>query len=104
MRTSASIRGKTRNSMGEMPRVFNASVSSFTSIVPSCAAKAAPVRPAGTYYDQGLGQFILPYDAIRLAPSPDADLLDYLDSTYAAAADLGHWDRAALERTRQDAT
>ena len=65
---------------------------------------AAPVRPAGTYYDQGLGQFILPYDAIRLAPSPDADLLDYLDSTYAAAADLGHWDRAALERTRQDAT
>jgi len=35
---------------------------------------AAPVRPAGTYYDQGLGQFILPYDAIRLAPSPDADL------------------------------
>lgn len=65
---------------------------------------AAPVRPAGTYYDQGLGQFILPYDAVRLAPSPDADLLDYLDSTYAAAADLGHWDRAALERTRRDAT
>jgi hypothetical protein len=59
---------------------------------------AAPTRPDATYYDADLGQFILPYDAVRQAPSPDAALIDYLDSTYAAAADLGHWDRAALER------
>jgi hypothetical protein len=58
----------------------------------------ASVRPDATYYDEELGQFILPYDAVRQAESPDACLLEYLNSTYAAAADLGHWDRAALER------
>ncbi len=58
----------------------------------------APMRPDATYYDQDLGQFILPYDAVRQAQSPDAALMDYLRHTYAAAADLGHWDRAALER------
>jgi hypothetical protein len=58
----------------------------------------APARPAAAYYDQVLGQFILPYDAVRLAASPDACLMDFLQSTYAAAADLAHWDRAALER------
>ena len=40
------MRGSTRNSIGEMPRVVSASISSFTFMVPSCAAKAAPVRPA----------------------------------------------------------
>jgi Family of unknown function (DUF5996) len=58
----------------------------------------APVRPDGAAYDQELGQFILPYDAVRAAASPDDYLLDFLQSTYAAAADLAHWDRAALER------
>jgi hypothetical protein len=56
------------------------------------------VSPNATYYDTTLGQFILPYEAIRLAESPDDDLADYLLSTYQAAADLGRWDRAALER------
>jgi hypothetical protein len=60
---------------------------------------AAPVRPDAAYYDQELGQFILPYNAVRLAPSPDDYLMDFLQSTYGAAADLAHWDRAALERT-----
>jgi hypothetical protein len=59
---------------------------------------SAPSSPDGTYYDQTLGQFILPYDAIRQAKSPDDDLMRYLTSTYEAAADLGRWDRAALER------
>jgi hypothetical protein len=59
---------------------------------------SAPVSPSATYYDQGLGQFILPYDAIRQAKSPDEDLMSYLLSTYEAAANLGKWDRAALER------
>jgi hypothetical protein len=58
----------------------------------------ASVRPAATYYDQELGQFILPYDAVRTATSPDQCLLDFLQSTYEATADLAHWDRAALER------
>src|SRR4051812_28084528 len=59
----------------------------------------APMVPDATYYDQNLGQHILPYDAIRQSQSPDDDLMGYLRSTYAAAADLGHWDRAALERS-----
>jgi Family of unknown function (DUF5996) len=65
---------------------------------------AAPVRPVGAYYDQDLGQFILPYDAVRQAPSPDDHLLDFLQNTYAAAADLAHWDRAALERAETKLT
>jgi hypothetical protein len=58
----------------------------------------APVRPDAAQYDPDLGQFILPYDAVRKASSPDNDLLDFLQTTYGAAADLAHWDRAALER------
>ena len=58
----------------------------------------APTRPDATYYDEGLGQFILPYDAVREAASPDEYLMQYLRSTYEAAADLAHWDRSALER------
>jgi hypothetical protein len=58
----------------------------------------APLRPDAAYYDQNLGQFILPYDAVRQAPSPDDHVLDFLQSTYSAAADLAHWDRTALER------
>jgi hypothetical protein len=58
----------------------------------------ATVRPGGAAYDQELGQFILPYDTVREAASPDDCLLEFLQSTYAAAADLAHWDRTALER------
>ena len=53
---------------------------------------------AGAFYDEALGQFILPYDAVRRASDPDSLLLGFLQETYAAAADLAHWDRAALER------
>jgi hypothetical protein len=59
---------------------------------------SAPMRPEATYYDEDLGQFILPYDVVRRAQEPDAVLMDYLRSTYDGAAELGHWDRAALER------
>jgi hypothetical protein len=52
----------------------------------------------GAFYDKGLGQFILPYDAVRQAPDADALLLGFLQETYAAAATLAKWDRAALER------
>ncbi len=60
----------------------------------------APVRPDAAFYDQGLGQFILPYEAVRDAASPDECLLDFLQSSYEAAANLGNWDRAALERAK----
>jgi hypothetical protein len=53
--------------------------------------------PAGAEFDPALGEFILRYDVLRQAPDPDAMLLDFLSSTYAAAADAGRWDRAALE-------
>jgi Family of unknown function (DUF5996) len=53
--------------------------------------------PDGACFDASLGEFILPYDTVRLAAEPDALLLDFLTLTYAAAADCGRWDRAALE-------
>ncbi len=61
---------------------------------------AAPVRPDGAYYHPELREFILPYELMRTAASPDQVLLEFLQSTYAAAADLGVWDRAALDRPR----
>ncbi len=60
---------------------------------------AATVRPAAASYNSGLGQFILPYDAVRQASSPDDTLLDFLQTTYDAAATLGKWDRSGLERS-----
>lgn len=53
---------------------------------------------AGAFYDKGLGQFILPYDAVRVSGDPDKLLLGFLQETYAAAAELAKWDRKTLER------
>jgi hypothetical protein len=58
----------------------------------------AKVRPVAAYYHAQMREFILPYDAVRTAADPDATLLEFLESTYDAAADLARWDRAALER------
>ena len=58
----------------------------------------AALNTPGAFYDKSVGQFILPYDIVRAAPDPDALLLGFLQETYAAAADLAKWDRAALER------
>lgn len=63
---------------------------------PGCAE--TPVRPAAARYDWTLKEWILPYEAVRSAPDRDAALLAFAQSTYDAAADLGHWDRSALER------
>ncbi|HEY2480568.1 MAG TPA: DUF5996 family protein, partial [Caulobacteraceae bacterium] len=54
----------------------------------------APVDPPAARFDAGLGEFLLPYEAVRTAADPDETLLAFLQSTYEAAADLGHWDRA----------
>jgi hypothetical protein len=58
----------------------------------------ARVGPPAASYNTALGEFILPYDDVRTAASPDAMLLEFLESTYAAAAEAGRWDRLALER------
>jgi hypothetical protein len=57
-----------------------------------------PVQPDAAYYDKGLGEFLLPYAAVRTAHDPDSMLLDFLQTTYEAAANLAAWDRGALER------
>ncbi|MGO4570493.1 DUF5996 family protein [Microvirga sp. 2TAF3] len=56
-----------------------------------------PVHPSAASFNAQLGEFILPYDAVRQAESPDDALLAFLQSTYDAAADAGGWDRRALE-------
>ena len=60
--------------------------------------KTARIAPAAAYYHTGLSEFILPYDAVRTAADPDAELRAFLRSTYDAAADLARWDRGTLER------
>lgn len=58
----------------------------------------AKVGPAAAFYHNQSGEFLLPYDDLRTAGDPRATLLEFLQRTYEAAANLGHWDRAALER------
>ena len=57
----------------------------------------AKALPDAAYFHEALGEFVLPYEAVRLAGDPDAMLMDFFQSTYAAAADLAKWDRRALE-------
>ena len=57
----------------------------------------AAAAPDGARYDATLGEFVLPYERVRTAADPDRALLEFLAETYAAAADLAGWDRAALE-------
>lgn len=59
--------------------------------------RARMVRPQAAFYSGDLGEFILPYEAVRTAPAPDEALLDFLQTTYDAAADTGGWDRAGIE-------
>ncbi|MFF9767839.1 DUF5996 family protein [Streptomyces sp. NPDC014636] len=56
-----------------------------------------PIRPADAFYSPGLGQFLLPYEAVRTAADPDGAVADFLHTTYEAAAEHGGWDRSALE-------
>ncbi len=59
---------------------------------------ATVVGPEAAYYDEKAGEFILPYEAVRLADDPEAMLMTFLQSTYVAAADHARWDRSALDR------
>lgn len=60
--------------------------------------QATDVLPDAAYYHRDLGEFVLPYEAVRTAPDPDAALHAFLQHTYEAGATLGEWDRAHLER------
>ena len=59
----------------------------------------APMRSAAARFPKEMGEWVLPYDAVRKAKDPDAEILAFLHDTFDAAVDLGGWDRKALERT-----
>jgi hypothetical protein len=59
------------------------------------------VNPSAAYYHPVMKEFVLMYDDVRKAESPKAALLDFLQTTYDAAADLGQWDRKSLERAKE---
>lgn len=65
---------------------------------------SARVEPAEATWNAELGEYLLPYEAVRTASDPDAVLRRFLESTYEAAAELGDWDRAALECGREPPT
>jgi hypothetical protein len=56
------------------------------------------VRPKAAYYHPVMREWILPYESVRSSPDPEGALLEFLESTYEAAANLAKWDRKALER------
>jgi hypothetical protein len=60
--------------------------------------KSAQVRPGAARYDTGMNIFVLPYEAVRAAGSPEAELESFLETTYRQAATLARWDRSRLER------
>src|SRR6185437_10370516 len=70
---------------------------SYTAPAPEGLAEAK-VEPTQAYYDSSMGLFLLLYDDVRNAPDPEKALMDFMQTTYDAGADLAKWDRAALER------
>jgi hypothetical protein len=70
---------------------------SYTTPEPAGLPQTA-IRPASAFYNPPTGGFILPYDDVRQADDPDQVLMEFLQSTYEAGANLAGWDRAALER------
>jgi hypothetical protein len=77
--------------------VPEASFYSYTAPAPA-GLESAAVKPEGTVYRKDLGEFLLPYDKVRLADSPENTLMEFLQSTYEAGATLANWNRAELER------
>jgi Family of unknown function (DUF5996) len=59
--------------------------------------RETPIAPVQGAFDTNMGEFVLSYEAMRLSPDPDSTLLEFLQSTYDAAANCGRWDRHALE-------
>ncbi|HYP52046.1 MAG TPA: DUF5996 family protein, partial [Pyrinomonadaceae bacterium] len=71
---------------------------SYTAPEPPGLKEASP-RPPRAFYSKEMSEFLLMYDDVRQADSPDDALLDFMQSTYEAGANLAGWDRAALERS-----
>ena len=67
---------------------------------PAAGFRDFAVQPSAAFFSEALGEFLLPYDAVRTAADPDAVLLAFFQSTYEAAAQSAHWDRVALECPR----
>jgi hypothetical protein len=74
---------------------------SYTAPEPAGLAESS-IEPRAAFYSKEMKEFLLPYDAVRQSPSPETALMDFLQSTYEAGANLAKWDRKALER--QDET
>jgi Family of unknown function (DUF5996) len=87
------------SSAGFWPGSAGVDFPAFYSYAYPAPAGFADARPApdGAYFDKSLGEFLLPYDAVRRSSDPEATLMAFLESTYSTAADLGGWDRKALE-------
>jgi len=79
------------------PAVLEPAFYAYAAPQPPGYANAA-IAPSAAYYHPTMFEWILPYEAVRTAADPDRTLLEFCESTYAAAATLGAWDRAALER------
>jgi hypothetical protein len=78
-------------------RFKKAAFYSYTKPAP-VGVEQEPVRPGVAYWDRQMGEFILKYDDVRAAESPDQAILDFCQSTYEAGAKLAQWDRVELER------
>jgi hypothetical protein len=86
-------------SAGFWPGGFGFDAAFYSYAYPESAGYAqAAVRPGAAFYSNDLREFLLPYEAMRSATSPARALMEFLQSTYVAAADLGHWPREELER------
>jgi hypothetical protein len=59
--------------------------------------RSAEIRPAGAFFDERWGEYLLPYDAVRTASDPDQAVLEFLRSVYETGANLAGWDRRSLE-------
>jgi hypothetical protein len=70
---------------------------SYTAPEPA-GLSSSTIKPAAAFYSQDMKEFLLPYDAVRQSPSPEDALMDFLQSTYEAGANLAKWDRKTLER------
>ena len=70
---------------------------SYTAPAPE-GLSTAPVRPPAGFYSNELSEYLMFYDDVRTSPNSEETLMDFLQSTYEAGANLAHWDRAALER------
>jgi hypothetical protein len=71
---------------------------SYTAPAPE-GLSTAKLRPEQAFYSTDLAEYLLLYDHVRTAPNPDEALMEFLQSTYEAGANLAHWDRASLERS-----